>query len=56
MQVHIWEHVVSLKVYYRTNLWMLMNLVRMKCSWSLTSVVVVFFVQIRPGVDPGWKK
>ena len=29
------------------------NLVGMKYSWSLTSVVQLFFRQIRPGEDPG---
>ena len=52
MHVYVWEHIVSL--YYRTN-GCLRNLVGMKCSWSLTSVVVFWTDPSRGGSRAGPK-
>ena len=49
MHVYEWEHIVSLTTEPLNGC--LQNLVEMKCSWSLTSVIV--FGQIRTGADPG---
>ena len=53
MHVYVWERIVSL--YYRTAEWMFTKMEGMKCSWSLTSVVVLWPDPSRGGSRAGQK-
>ena len=65
MHVYVWEHIHVVSLPYRTNQWIFTKLGRDEVLMIPYNrdlyigpclQVVVFFDQIRPGVDQGWAK